>query len=132
MKVAFRRAPIVGEENDESVLILLRFPKGLEEPSDRLVHFIDHGGIDLHAVRLPLGILGFGPWVGAFILWERGVLGNETDFFEATKALLAKNFPSRVVDAFVFADGFFARMKGVVRCCEGEVKKEEGGERWSR
>ena len=68
---AFRRPTVVREEEDECIVELPRFLKGLEDLTDAAIHPLDLCGIDGHAFDGVLLLLGLQAVPSGNRLWTR-------------------------------------------------------------
>jgi hypothetical protein len=123
---AFLAGAVIGEEEDEGILVGAGFFKKGDEFPNILIDAIDHGGVDghldIHFVALFL-VEGMPLGDGGGARGEQSVFAEETEFFLFLEALFAEFVPADFVFAAVFGDIVFEGLEGPVRGGVGEVEK---------
>ena len=122
---AFRTAAVVGQKQDERVVVLARILERLHHAAHALIHVVDHGGVSLHQANFPFLILGIGPWGGLGVARCHFPLGIDKTHLELPRmARLAQGVPALVVLALVPGNVLGQRVHGPVGSGVGDVDEE--------
>jgi hypothetical protein len=106
----FGGATVVGDEEDEGIVVDVQLLELLDEPADLVIHARDLRGVDAHSQGPLLALLGgeLVPWFlyAAVHGGHGGALRNDAQLDHAAVTVGADSLPASVVFAFVFLDVF--------------------------
>ncbi len=128
MGILLTTAAIVGKKEHQGLLGNPRVIEGLQDPTDPLVHRINHRGINRHAKRLPFLVLLFFP--GADPGFALGPFPLRIDQPHADHALVAfipEFLPAAEIAFFVACDIFRLGVKRIMRRRVADVDQERIG-----
>ena len=109
--VAFRA--VIGEEQDEGILVFARIFQVPEQPADILIQRLDHRGVELHAAHFKflLLLVQFLP-ARPFRMLRRGYLScsDQAGCLHSFDAFLTDPVITDVIDTLVPVDIFLRRL----------------------
>ena len=127
VQAGFIAAPVIGQKEDHRVLGLIQIRYSFEDVADRLVHAVDHRGINRHALvhLLLFGLVECFPGRRTFVSGtNRPALIDQPHLQLTRMALSADGIPAFEIFAAILFDVLFQGVQRPVRRGERHVQEE--------